>query len=386
MPKNAEIYECKSCNFLCTKKSNYTKHILTAKHKIRTNTNEKMPKDADKYQEYICECSKTFKHASSLWNHKQKCKFQKIDEINDTVISEKKEEVIIQLSHWGYSYWILIINMREALNIPLNSLEEIRQEEYRMTWCEKHHGPGDYEQTKAINHQCPDGFTRLQLTEAFEDFNEDLAVNYMNRIRGGIERFGIFPNLDIEIAASGEISLLEGGEVKVSSGDLSGAELIINADPNPEKPNSYNWNNRWRPESHPSPNSGITAVRPINEYMELSDYLDSAKDNFTAVIGTQNKLSPTEMMPIHPNAVSESIFFGPHRTTLNAPAVVTISYDKEKVKRPEMIRPYVFNVITEEYELLPRVRKEVGSFINRDNNTVSFESQILGQFILVEEL
>ena len=79
-------------------------------------------------------------------------------------------------------------------------------------------------------------------------------------------------------------------------------------------------------------------------------------------------------------------FFGPHRTTLNAPAVVTISYDKEKVKRPEMIRPYVFNVITEEYELLPRVRKEVGSFINGDNNTVSFESQILGQFILVEEL
>ena len=51
-----------------------------------------------------------------------------------------------------------------------------------------------------------------------------------------------------------------------------------------------------------------------------------------------------------------------------------------------MIRPYVFNVITEEYELLPRVRKEVGSFINGDNNTVSFESQILGQFILVEEL
>jgi hypothetical protein len=265
-------------------------------------------------------------------------------------------------------------------------LEEIRQEEYRMTWCEKHHGPGDYEQTKAINHQCPEGFTRLQLTEAFEDFNEDLAVNYMNRIRGGIERFGIFPKLDIEIAARGEISLLKGGEVKVTSGNLSGAKLMIHPDPNPGKPLSYNWNNRWRPEVSSNPNAGVNAVRPINEYMEISDYLDSAKDNFTAVIGTQNKLSPTEMMPIHPNAVSESIFFGPHRTTLNAPAILTISYDKEKVKSPEMIRPYVFNVITEEYELLPRVRKEVGSFINRDNNTVSFESQILGQFILVEEL
>jgi hypothetical protein len=120
--------------------------------------------------------------------------------------------------------------------------------------------------------------------------------------------------------------------------------------------------------------------------MELSDYLDSAKDNFTAVIGTQNKLSPSELMPIHPNAVSKSVFFGPHRTTLNAPATLTISYDKNKVKNPEMIRPYVFNVITEQYELLPRVRKEVGSWINRENNTVSFESQILGQFVLVETI
>ena len=208
----------------------------------------------------------------------------------------------------------------------------------------------------------------------------------MNRIRGGIERFGIFPNLDIEIAARGEISLLNGGEVNVTSGNLSGAKLMINPDPNPDKPNSYNWNNRWRPEVSSKPNTGVNAVRPINEYMEISDYLDSAKDNFTAVIGTQNKLSPTQMMPIHPNAVSESIFFGPHRTTLNAPAILTISYDKKKVKNSQMIKPYVFNVITEEYELLPRVRKEVGSFINTDNNTVSFESQILGQFILVENL
>jgi len=35
---------------------------------------------------------------------------------------------------------------------------------------------------------------------------------------------------------------------------------------------------------------------------------------------------------------------------------------------------------------LPRVRKEVGSWINRENNTVSFESQILGQFVLVETI
>ena len=128
MPKNAEIYECKKCNFLCTKKSNYTKHILTTKHKIRTNTNEKMPKDADKYQEYICECSKTFKHASSLWNHKQKCNFQKIDGINDNVIPEKQEEnqvietnsdyknMFIELIKQNQDFKTLIVEQTKQLN------------------------------------------------------------------------------------------------------------------------------------------------------------------------------------------------------------------------------------------------------------------------------
>ena len=37
MPKNAEIYSCKKCNFICSKKSNYDKHLTTAKHLKVTN-------------------------------------------------------------------------------------------------------------------------------------------------------------------------------------------------------------------------------------------------------------------------------------------------------------------------------------------------------------
>ena len=42
MPKNAEIFECKDCDFKCSKKSNYDKHILTLKH---TNKAEGYKKD-----------------------------------------------------------------------------------------------------------------------------------------------------------------------------------------------------------------------------------------------------------------------------------------------------------------------------------------------------
>ena len=53
--------------------------------------------------------------------------------IEDAILNQNQKEVIIQLSHWGYTYWVLIINMREALNIPLNSIEEIHQGELSVT-------------------------------------------------------------------------------------------------------------------------------------------------------------------------------------------------------------------------------------------------------------
>ena len=97
--------------------------------------------------------------------------------IEDAILNQGKKEVIVQLSHWGYTYWVLIINMREALNFPLNSIEEIHQGELSVTWCEKYLAPGQYEQAEAINHICPEGFTRLQLMEAFEDYSDEIAIN-----------------------------------------------------------------------------------------------------------------------------------------------------------------------------------------------------------------
>ena len=69
MPKNAEFFICEKCNFTCSKKSNYEKHLLTRKHQILTNTYKKMPKNA----EHLCTCGKSYKHRQSLSNHKKKC-------------------------------------------------------------------------------------------------------------------------------------------------------------------------------------------------------------------------------------------------------------------------------------------------------------------------
>ena len=184
--------------------------------------------------------------------------------------------------------------------------------------------------------------------------------------------------------AEGEITKKNGGTVEIKEGLLRGAKLVVKPDPNPNIPESYTWDNRWRPLSDNDPNTGFEAVRAINEYDEISNFLDSAKDDFTAVIGLQRRSSPKVMMPIHPNAISETVFFGPYRTTFNVPAEITIAFDKEKVTEPKNIHPMVYNEITESFEIHPMVRNSYTNIIDEEMGTLTFETQVLGQFSLAE--
>ena len=90
MPKNAEKYNCKKCNFKCSKKSNFEKHLLTAKHIMIHNDTIKMPKNAKPLNEYNCDnCGKIYKFHSGLYRHKRICTY-----LNDykNEITEKPED------------------------------------------------------------------------------------------------------------------------------------------------------------------------------------------------------------------------------------------------------------------------------------------------------
>jgi hypothetical protein len=70
--ENAEIFVCETCDFKCSKKSNYDKHLNTSKHQNRTNLNDLEQKEEKKC--HICKyCQKTYNARNSLWYHQQKC-------------------------------------------------------------------------------------------------------------------------------------------------------------------------------------------------------------------------------------------------------------------------------------------------------------------------
>ena len=94
--KNINFFHCKLCDYKCSKRGDFNRHILTNKHIRLTETNKNASKNITQTQsENVCECGKIYKHKSSLCKHKKTCNF-----CNDnTIITNKNnlENLVIQL-------------------------------------------------------------------------------------------------------------------------------------------------------------------------------------------------------------------------------------------------------------------------------------------------
>jgi len=92
--KNAhKKYVCDCCDYSCSYKRDWIRHILSAKHQNWANginLELKCPKNGqiDK-KHHICACGKKYNTQSGLWKHKKKC-----DDV-DEIINDKKEITMV---------------------------------------------------------------------------------------------------------------------------------------------------------------------------------------------------------------------------------------------------------------------------------------------------
>ena len=69
---NTEKFTCEYCHFECRKKSNFESHLTTTKHKNRTLSNQTQEENANK--SFTCKkCNKSYNARNSLWYHEKKC-------------------------------------------------------------------------------------------------------------------------------------------------------------------------------------------------------------------------------------------------------------------------------------------------------------------------
>jgi hypothetical protein len=72
--KVAQKYLCEKCDYICSKKSDFNKHISTVKHQMLINANGEIAKVAE-IKLHNCACGKKYKHLPTLSRHKKECKY-----------------------------------------------------------------------------------------------------------------------------------------------------------------------------------------------------------------------------------------------------------------------------------------------------------------------
>ena len=115
-PKNANIFCCEKCDFTCSKKSDWARHIIRPKHLlIKEKPQQKTPKFCCEKCDFTCSkprdfdrhiitpkhlrmleksktavenathrcsrCNKSYQYSSGLWKHSKNCKVEKTNEI-----------------------------------------------------------------------------------------------------------------------------------------------------------------------------------------------------------------------------------------------------------------------------------------------------------------
>jgi hypothetical protein len=69
-------FVCDKCNYKCSKKYNWERHLMTAKHKeeiFGKEWNEQKEQKEQTENIYVCKCGKKYSNSSGLWKHKKKC-------------------------------------------------------------------------------------------------------------------------------------------------------------------------------------------------------------------------------------------------------------------------------------------------------------------------
>jgi len=122
--KKGTYFYCSDCNFVCSKKYSWNRHIATSKHKLVTNCEQmvtqmvsqkgqKGQNEQDEYGKFYCEnCDKLYLSRNGLWKHKKTCN---LPCQNKNSLPELTPELILTLIKQHGDYQQLIMEQNKTI-------------------------------------------------------------------------------------------------------------------------------------------------------------------------------------------------------------------------------------------------------------------------------
>ena len=121
MSNSNQSIVCNLCNFICSKKCDWERHILTRKHAIN-HTIKNIPIATPKIIHKCLHCPKTYADYKGLWRHKKKCK------ANERPTNNNDENITVELNNTECSQYE---NIFMSISPAQESIQESIQEPYQ---------------------------------------------------------------------------------------------------------------------------------------------------------------------------------------------------------------------------------------------------------------
>ncbi len=174
--KNAKHFVCEKCHFVCSKQSDYNRHIVTRKHQMIHNGIH------FNATAFTCSCGNEYKHASGLYRHKKTCNSGPTDvtvavEQNNGEIASlikdalketatSKDNLIVELLKQNNEFKELMIEQnKQMMELAKNSGHSTIN-----TNCNNNN---KFNLNVFLNETCKDAITMDDFIQSFEVTRED---------------------------------------------------------------------------------------------------------------------------------------------------------------------------------------------------------------------
>jgi hypothetical protein len=159
LQKSAQKFYCNICHYGTSRKSSFTSHLLSAKHKksikgndLETNGNQIMQKIC--FLTYTCQkCAKEFKNRSGLWKHKKKC-----EENNENDKESLNKELIM----------ILIKENSDLKNMMLDVCQKIQPTSSTVNYNNVNSNNKTFNLNVFLNETCKDAMNIMDFVDSIK--------------------------------------------------------------------------------------------------------------------------------------------------------------------------------------------------------------------------
>jgi hypothetical protein len=278
--------------------------------------------------------------------------FYTIRECMDMAQDMGIKNMIIAPCHWYSDNQDTQIIMRKNNHLKFTPKDDQINGKWDVTYCEDAEG----------NEVACNGSeaANITITSSYTDQPEEFSMVYYVVLRGGVEKFGIYPqDASISIKASQLVTKKAGGTVAVTNGffnPIKGAKIVIPPDPVPDYPENFT-----------PPEQGLeTAAVAFNDPNKPYDCM---WEDTEIRIGQQS--NPPAMKSAR--AVGPAVYVGPYRTIFNQDVTITIPY-RRLLAFGKNVQVYIYNELTTDWDAVDYAT------MDRTQGLVTFKTKVLGLF------